>query len=74
MDGSFLSKPLDYHASNDSDKIINLNWKEDPTLSDRTLSDAVSVISKEGIWDLVERGRKHAIVMEKRGDFDCLIL
>ena len=83
IDGSFRAEPKHYNqmmttyesglgSNGSSNKIILLNWQEDPILSDRTLRDAVSVISKEGIWDLLERGRSHAILMEKRGDFDTL--
>ncbi len=84
IDGSFRAKPEDYHRllKNDdrgqnlklgnSDNAIFFDWTKDPILSDRTLSDAVSVISKEGIWDLLERGRSYAAMMEKRGDFRLL--
>lgn len=86
IDGSFLTKPEDYHkfintnlsssieSNSNNDNVIFLDWKQDPILSKRSLVDAVSVISKEGIWDLMERGRMHARLMEKRGDFDGLVL
>ena len=80
IDGSFLTKPDDYHkllidgGSNNKNNVLFLDWKQDPILSDRTLGDAVSVISKEGVWDLFERGRSYAILMEKRGDFDSLLI
>ena len=81
MDGSFRATPADYHRlikddwnvdrsnQENNDHAILFDWTKDPVLSDRTLSDAVSVISKEGIWDLLERGRSHAALMEKRGEF-----
>lgn len=69
IDGSFLSKWSDYHLCDDS---VILDWSADPFLSDRTLGDAVSALSEEGIWDLLERGRTHAVKMEKNGSFAFL--
>lgn len=74
IDGSFLSKPEDYHNNNNNNNIITLDWTEDPILNDRTLADAVTALSKDGIWDLLERGRTYASFMEERGDFDSLIV
>jgi len=84
IDGSFMAQPTDYHqlfipsscSSVDAQinkNIIFLDWKKDPILSDRNLADAVAVISKQGIWDLLDRGRSYASSMEKRGDFDLLL-
>ncbi len=71
IDGSFLIKPNDYH-NHENDDIIIFDWAKDPILSNRSLGDAISAISKEGIWDLIEQGRKYAMLMQKRGDFDSL--
>ena len=69
IDGSFLTKPEDYHIG---DKSLILDWQTDPYLRDRNLGDAVKALSEDGIWDLVERGRKYAVQMEKNGDFDSI--
>lgn len=84
IDGSFIAKPEDFHSSmnqegksrcNSGEKVnlISLDWKKDPALRDRKLGDAVNALSKEGIWDLLEQGRSHAVKMDKRGDFDSLM-
>lgn len=67
IDGSFLTKPEDYHLG---DKSLILDWQVDPFLRDRNLGDAVQALSEDGIWDLVERGRNYAVQMEKDGAFD----
>jgi len=68
IDGSFLSKPEDYNSG--GDRSLILDWQADPFLRDRNLGDAVKALSEDGIWDLVDRGRKYAVKMEKDGDFD----
>jgi Predicted esterase of the alpha-beta hydrolase superfamily len=67
IDGSFLTDLGDYHKN---DYSLVLDWKEDPFLSDRTLGDAVKALNEQGIWDLLEKGRKHAQVMESNGKFE----
>lgn len=67
IDGSFLTHLGDYHKN---DYSLVLDWKEDPFLSDRTLGDAVKALNEQGIWDLLEKGRKHAQVMESNGKFE----
>lgn len=66
IDGSFLSQIQDYN--NDKSAVI-LDWKKDPVLRDRTLGDAVQALSEDGIWDLLESGRRFAVQMEKSGKF-----
>ncbi len=53
IDGSFLANMDEYR--HDLSASIILDWKRDPLLKDRTLGDAVSTISEEGVWDLLER-------------------
>lgn len=72
IDGSFLAQTGDYCCDEEQNNSVTLNWGADPYLSNRNLGDAVTALNEEGIWDLVDRGRKYAIQMEKRGDFDCL--
>jgi len=38
-------------------------------MANKSLLDSVNALSKQGIWDLVEQGRKHCEKMEQRGDF-----
>mmetsp|Transcript_15159 Transcript_15159/g.22917 ORF Transcript_15159/g.22917 Transcript_15159/m.22917 type:complete len:283 (-) Transcript_15159:300-1148(-) len=72
IDGSFRAELKDYHALKNSKDVIFFDWTKDPILNSRTLIDAVSTISKEGIWDLLEQGRSYAVTMEKRGKFSSL--
>mmetsp|Transcript_20130 Transcript_20130/g.24055 ORF Transcript_20130/g.24055 Transcript_20130/m.24055 type:complete len:316 (+) Transcript_20130:65-1012(+) len=82
IDGSFLSKPIDYDKSlpsswsTDSSSssiqtsaVVILDWTQDPVLANKSLGDAVSAISKDGIWTILEQGKKYAAIMEERGDF-----
>eukprot|EP00565_Helicotheca_tamesis_P001547 CAMPEP_0185735814 /NCGR_PEP_ID=MMETSP1171-20130828/26257_1 /TAXON_ID=374046 /ORGANISM="Helicotheca tamensis, Strain CCMP826" /LENGTH=324 /DNA_ID=CAMNT_0028406245 /DNA_START=121 /DNA_END=1095 /DNA_ORIENTATION=+ len=76
VDGSFRAKPNDYfpelngqELSEDDDSLIILDWKADPIMKGKA-KDFVTLTSKEGIWGLVERGRSHAKIMDKRGAFD----
>lgn len=75
IDGSFLANINEFKSSDNTtadDDIIVLDWKLDPYLSKRNLGDAVTALSEEGIWDLLERGRKYAMEMEKRGAFQSV--
>ena len=69
IDGSFLAELSDYHVGENS---VILDWQSDPLLRDRSLGDSVTALSEEGIWDLLERGRKYAVKMEDDGLFDVL--
>jgi len=79
IDGSFLSKPVDYDKQlplswDDSNTIqpssvVTLDWTQDPVLANKSLGDAVTAVSKDGIWGMLARGREFAAIMEERGDF-----
>ncbi len=69
IDGSFLAESSDYHMDNRS---VYLDWTADPLLSDRSLGDAVTALNEDGIWNLLESGRKYAVKMEKEGKFQIL--
>lgn len=69
IDGSFLAKLSDYEMN---EKSVVIDWQADPLLRDKSLGDAVSALSEEGIWDLLESGRKYAVNMERDGCFECL--
>jgi len=72
IDGSFLSKATDYVTEVRPKNVVRLDWTKDPAMSDKKLGDFVEALSKEGIWDLVERGKSYAALMEERGDFESL--
>jgi hypothetical protein len=74
IDGSFLARPSDYfdeklYYSKEPNLIID--FKSDPVMKDRAL-EFIKVVSKQTIWDILEQGKKHAKIMDKKGDFDIL--
>lgn len=75
VDGSFLSKdyhyvPLESRASQRA--IVTLDWTEDEGMATE-FGDFVKLVSKEGIWGMLEQGKSYAAnVMEPRGDFRLL--
>lgn len=77
IDGSFLSKEDDYSPEqkmeDDSNmNVIILDWKEDPEMSSKGGFDIVEALSPEGIYGLLEQGKKYGKVLEDRGVFDSL--
>lgn len=72
IDGSFLAKPSDYFSGEYSDrpKLI-LDFKRDPVMRDRA-SEFIKLVSEQTIWDILEQGKSHAKIMDRRGDFDLL--
>lgn len=75
IDGSFLAK--DYHYVPEENRasqrvIVTLDWTEDEGM-ETEVGDFVKLVSKDGIWGMLEKGRKYAeTVMEPRGDFKDL--
>lgn len=41
-------------------------------MENKSWGDFVKLTSKDGIWDMVERGEKFARIMEERGEFQSL--
>eukprot|EP00580_Thalassiosira_gravida_P010147 CAMPEP_0201639706 /NCGR_PEP_ID=MMETSP0493-20130528/20160_1 /ASSEMBLY_ACC=CAM_ASM_000838 /TAXON_ID=420259 /ORGANISM="Thalassiosira gravida, Strain GMp14c1" /LENGTH=108 /DNA_ID=CAMNT_0048113191 /DNA_START=78 /DNA_END=404 /DNA_ORIENTATION=- len=81
IDGSFLAQPSDYVSSpelynnNDEQKKpaqLILDYQRDPIMKDRS-SEFVKLLSKQGIWDILEQGKKHAKIIEREGEFDFLM-
>ena len=79
IDGSFLATLSDYHPmaalslKDEGKNVLVLDWQKDPFFDNRKLGDFVKALSPEGIWDLLEQGRKYAASMEKNGDFSQLL-
>ena len=75
IDGSFLSKDHHYvpEESRASQRaIVTLDWTEDEGMATE-FGDFVKLVSKEGIWGMLEQGKSYAAsVMEARGDFKDL--
>lgn len=72
IDGSFLAKAADYLPEQQASSILRLDWSKDPAYKDGEYLDFIKVISKEGIWNILEQGKKHAQEMEERGRFKRL--
>ena len=68
MDGSFLSRPEDYAAAHDSQvTTLVLDYSQDPSLQQTNLLDAVTALSPDGIWGLLEQGRQFARQQDEQG-------
>lgn len=52
--------------------LVTLDWTKDPVMSTKA-AEFVKVVSKDGIWDFLETGKKFAAQMEEQGDFECLV-
>lgn len=72
IDGSFLAQTTDYvsKAYAEQPRLI-LDFKRDPIMKNRAL-EAVKVISKQGIWDILEQGNSHAKIMDRKGEFSLI--
>ena len=51
---------------------LTLDWKDDPEMSERGGFDIVEAISPDGIYDLMERGKRFGRILEEKGAFDTL--
>lgn len=77
IDGSFLSKEGDYspdfkRCSDSPVNTIYLDWSIDPKMSSKGGMEIVEALSPNGIYSLMERGKRYGKVMEDQGMFDCL--
>lgn len=80
MDGSFQSQLADYlpphekAAESSSSNILMVDWKCDPVMQSQASGlSFIQTLSPDGIWSLLDQGRKHAQIMEEQGDFEILI-
>ena len=75
IDGSFLANASDYLPSatrKSKRNILTIDFKDDPLLQSRKGFDIVEALSPDGIWGLVEQGKRFAIQMEEQGQFQYL--
>mmetsp|Transcript_12907 Transcript_12907/g.32543 ORF Transcript_12907/g.32543 Transcript_12907/m.32543 type:complete len:324 (-) Transcript_12907:466-1437(-) len=77
IDGSFLSKEEDYSPGfeREDDTALNtviLDWSKDPDMSSKGGIDIVEALSPEGIYGLLERGKRYGQVLEDQGVFESL--
>eukprot|EP00545_Synedropsis_sp_CCMP1620_P001304 CAMPEP_0119004520 /NCGR_PEP_ID=MMETSP1176-20130426/1190_1 /TAXON_ID=265551 /ORGANISM="Synedropsis recta cf, Strain CCMP1620" /LENGTH=299 /DNA_ID=CAMNT_0006956233 /DNA_START=75 /DNA_END=974 /DNA_ORIENTATION=- len=67
IDGSFFSQVSDYGVTT-NDRIIMPDYQEDPAM-DLPFFDFVSTVSPDSIYEMLEKGKAHAKVMEEQGQF-----
>lgn len=75
IDGSFLAKEDDYSRELEFRPVdtIILDWTKDPEMSSKGGLGIVETLSVEGIYGLLEQGKRYAEVLEEQGVFDNLI-
>ncbi len=73
IDGSFLARPSDYfdHSPNKRPPPILIDFKRDPLMKERAI-ELIKVVSKQTIWDVLERGKAYGKIMDAQGEFRSL--
>lgn len=71
IDGSFLSRPMNYFPEAHGDSLIVLDFQNDPLFAKRKKG-FVKLTSEEGILSLVDRGKEYVEIMNEQGAFDRL--
>ncbi|KAL3757450.1 hypothetical protein ACHAWU_006657 [Discostella pseudostelligera] len=78
IDGSFLARPSDYFDYDDDaneqqqqQPTILLDFKRDPLMKERAM-ELIKVVSKQTIWDILERGKIYGKIMDANGEFRAL--
>lgn len=70
VDGSFLARAPDYlPQQHRPSSILRVDWNKDPVYQNGEYLDFIKVISKDGIWKILEQGKTHAKIMEEQGRF-----
>eukprot|EP01063_Lacrimia_lanifica_P040616 TRINITY_DN9283_c0_g1_i2.p4 TRINITY_DN9283_c0_g1~~TRINITY_DN9283_c0_g1_i2.p4 ORF type:complete len:105 (+),score=22.73 TRINITY_DN9283_c0_g1_i2:380-694(+) len=68
VDGDWLARPSHYVPTPDA-AAVRLEYSLDPTLRRR---DVVRALPEDGVWALMEAGRRHARAMQAEGGFEAL--
>ena len=80
IDGSVFAKNhhylgrerKDFTEGTNNKNIIAIDWKRDPMMRTKSWGEFVELLSKDGIWDMVEQGKFYAKIMEEQGEFASL--
>ncbi len=73
IDGSFLAKDQDYiSCPAQLDRTLILGHTQDPSYQSRGMFDIVEALSPDGIWGMLEDGKRYARYMEEQGKFEML--
>lgn len=60
-------------GSNKNKNVILVNWKNDSQMKSKGGGmDIVEALSPDGIYDLMEKGKRYGKIMDEQGIFDCL--
>ena len=74
IDGSFLATAPDYMApaAEKTSNIIRIDWGKDPAFQNGEYLDFIKVILPEAIWEIFEKGKEYARIMEEKGRYKNL--
>lgn len=77
IDGSFLARAEDYHAPTTNAKssynnTLVLDYNQDPLYQSQSLLSFVEAVTQDGIYKMLEDGKRYASVMEERGMLSIL--
>lgn len=79
IDGSIRSKTNDYFPNNDPDRadqgyshVIWLDWRNDPIMKRQIRNIITLTSSVDGLWLMVDHGRRFAERMDQRGYFKSI--
>lgn len=70
IDGSFLAKGRDYLPDYRPPSTLVLDYNRDPKYQKKGILEFVEAISPDGIWGMLEDGKKYAAIMEEQGAFE----
>ena len=74
IDGSFLSSPCDYEPTDKNRDTIRLSHRLDEKYGSQSLLTFVKAISTDGIYEMIEDGKKYAKRMEEQGKLSAFPL
>jgi len=71
IDGSVFAQRSDYFTDYNENKVLTIDWQRDPIMYEKS-NDFVKLVSEDGIWNMLDQGKKFAKEMEERGEFELL--
>ena len=66
-----MAKAPDYIAPErkKNPSILRIDWNKDPAFQNGEFFDFIKVISPDAIWDIFEKGKEYARIMEEKGRY-----
>ena len=74
IDGSFLSNPTNYEPVDKNRNTIQLSHRFDETYNSQSLLTFVKAINPDGIYDMIDDGKRYAKMIEEQGKLSTLPL